>query len=40
MADKGNATMILNTVDYKQITSLLEDPSYRRLARHPTDSIE
>jgi hypothetical protein len=31
-ADKGNATMILNTVDYKQkIISLLEAPSYRRL---------
>jgi len=28
-------------VDYKQkITSLLEDPSYRRLARDPTDSTE
>jgi len=27
-------------VDYKQITSLLEDSSYRRLARHPTDSTE
>jgi len=27
LADKGNATVILNTVDYKQkITSLLEDP--------------
>ena len=40
-ADKGNATMVLNTVDYKQkITSLLEDPSYRRLARNPTDSTE
>ena len=40
-ADKGNATVVLNTVDYKQkITSLLEDPSYRRLARDPTDSTE
>ena len=40
-ADKGNATVILNTTDYKQkITSLLEDPSYRRLARDPTDSME
>jgi len=29
-ADNGNATAVLNTVDYKQkITSLLEDPSYR-----------
>ena len=40
-ADKGNATEVLNTVDYKQkITSLLEDPSYRRLARDATDSTE
>jgi len=40
-ADKGNATVILNTVDYKQkITSLLEDPSFRRPARDPTDSTE
>ena len=40
-ADKGNATMILNTVDYKhKITSLLEAPSCRRLARDPTDSTE
>ena len=30
--------MVLDTVEYKQkITSLLEDPSYRRLARDPTD---
>jgi len=36
-ADKGNATVILNTVDYKQKTiSLLEDP-YRRLNRDPTE---
>jgi hypothetical protein len=40
-ADKGNATVVLNTLDYKQkITSILEDPSYRRLARDPTDSTE
>jgi len=40
-ARQGNATVILNTVDYKQkITSLLEDPSYRRLTRDPTDSTE
>ena len=40
-ADKSNATVILNTVDYKQkITFLLEAPSYRRLARDPTDSTE
>ena len=28
LANKGNATVILSNVDYKQITSLLEDPSY------------
>jgi hypothetical protein len=40
-ADKGNATVILSTVDYKQkITSLLEEASYKRLARDPTDSKE
>jgi len=40
-ADKCNATVILNTVDYKQkITSLLEVPSYRRLAWDLTDSTE
>jgi len=40
-ADKGNATVILNAVDYKQkITSLLEDPSYRSLASDPTGSTE
>jgi hypothetical protein len=31
----------LNTADYKQkITSILEDPAYRRLTRDPTDSTE
>jgi hypothetical protein len=40
-ADKGNATVILNTVDYKgKITSILEYPCYRRLARDPTESTE
>ena len=40
-ADKGNATVILNTVDYKQkIASLLEDPSYKSLARDPTELTE
>jgi len=40
-ADKGNATVILITVDYKQkIIALLEDPSYKRMARDPTESTE
>jgi hypothetical protein len=33
--------VILITVDYKQkIIALLEDPSYKRLARDPTESTE
>ena len=41
LADKSNATVILNTVDYKQkIASLLEDPSYKSLARDATDTTE
>jgi hypothetical protein len=40
-AHKGIATVILNTADCKQkITSILEDPSYGRLTRDPTDSTE
>jgi hypothetical protein len=40
-ADKGNATVILNTTEYKQkIAALLEDPSYRKLKKYPTDSTE
>jgi hypothetical protein len=40
-ADKDGANMILNTVDYSQkIISLLEGPSYRWLARDPTELTE
>jgi len=40
-ADKGNATVILNTTDYKQkINTLLEDSAYRRLTKDPTESTE
>ena len=40
-ADKGNAMVVLNTTDYKhKISSLLEDPAYRRLAKDPTTTIE
>ena len=40
-ADKGNATVILSTTDYKQkIHTLLEDPAYRRLTKDPTESTE
>jgi hypothetical protein len=38
-ADIGNATVILNTTDYKQkIASLLEDSAYKKLKKDPTDS--
>ena len=40
-ADKGNAMVVLNTSDYKQkISSLLQDPAYRKLTKDPTDSVE
>jgi hypothetical protein len=40
-ADKGNATVILYTVNYKQkITSPFEDPSYEWLTRYPTERTE
>jgi hypothetical protein len=40
-ADKGNATVILSTMDYKQnIYTLLEDSAYRRLSKDPTESTE
>jgi len=40
-ADKGNATVILYTVDYKQkITSLFEDPFYKWLTRYATEWTE
>jgi hypothetical protein len=40
-AEKGNATVILNTADYKQkIFPILEAPAYRRLTSDPTDSTE
>ena len=40
-ADKGNATVIINTTDYTQkMTSLLLDPSYRILTKDPTESTE
>ena len=40
-ADKGNATVILNTMDYKlKIASLLEDSTYKKLNKDPMDSTE
>jgi hypothetical protein len=35
-ADKGNATVVLNTKDYNEkISALLSAPTYRRLAKDP-----
>jgi len=40
-AEKGNATVVLNTSDYKQkISSLLQDPEYRKITNDPADSID
>jgi hypothetical protein len=40
-ADKDNAMVILNTVDYIQkINALLDDSTYKKLAKDPTDSVE
>jgi hypothetical protein len=40
-ADKGNATVVLNTVEYnRKIGTLLEDLAYRRLAKDPTEAVE
>lgn len=37
LADKGNVTVVLNTVDYNcKIGALLPDLAYRRLAKGPT----
>jgi hypothetical protein len=35
-ADKGNATVVLDTMDYNEkISALLRAPTYRRLAKDP-----
>jgi hypothetical protein len=40
-ADKGNATVVHNTIDYKhKISSLLEETTYRMLTKDPTEAIE
>jgi hypothetical protein len=40
-ANKGNATVILYNVDYKEkIISLFEGPSYKWLTRYPTEWTE
>ncbi|XP_071449226.1 uncharacterized protein [Hetaerina americana] len=39
-ADKGNATVLLNTDEcHQKIQKLLEDPAYRTINRDPTDAI-
>jgi len=40
-ADKGNATVMLNSNDYiTKMTNLLGDSAYRKLNKDPTESIE
>jgi hypothetical protein len=40
-ADKGNATVVLDTADYNQkIGALLEDNAYRKLKKDPTESVD
>jgi hypothetical protein len=39
-ADKGNATMVLNTTDNAKISALLWAPTYRRLAKDPTEAVQ
>jgi hypothetical protein len=40
-ADKGNATVVLDTKDYKEkVSALLSAPTYRRLHKEPTESAE
>jgi hypothetical protein len=39
--DKGNATVILDALDYKQkMAALLEDLAYLKLTEDPTESVE
>jgi len=41
LADKGNATEVLNTVDYNhKIGALLQGPAYRRLTKGSTETVE
>jgi hypothetical protein len=41
LADKGNVTVVLDTTDYNQkIAALLEDQTYRKLKKDPTESVE
>jgi hypothetical protein len=40
-ANKENVTVVLNTADYnRKIGALLQDPSYRSLAKGPTERVE
>jgi hypothetical protein len=40
-SDKGNAAVVMDTADYNQkIIALLEDKTYKKLRKDPTDSIE
>jgi peroxiredoxin len=40
-ADKGNATVILNSSDYnRKIAALLEEKAYKKLEKDSTDAVE
>ncbi|XP_023028767.2 uncharacterized protein [Leptinotarsa decemlineata] len=40
-ADKGNATVVLNTIDYEsKMMKLLEDPAYKKIVRDLTTYLE
>ena len=40
-ADKGNVTVVLNTVDYEsKIRNLLDNPNYKKLTSNPTNKID
>jgi hypothetical protein len=40
-ADKGNVPVVLDTSDYnRQIAALLEDKTYKKLKKDPTDSVD
>ena len=40
-ADKGNATVVLDRIDYvNKMESLLEDNAYKKVKRNPTSRVE
>ena len=35
-ADKGNATVVMDTAQYEKVKNLLADPVYKKLKKDPT----